>query len=151
QGTARASPCQTVTGSTGGMHNTGNIINQHRMDTDIQIVFLKLDEFFGRTDGAKFCQMTGRQETLHNGTFLLNTWKSHGELHQETVQLCFRKRKSTGSVDRILGRNNKTRAVKRISDTVHGHLALFHTFHKCGLSSWRSTVDFVRQKNVAEY
>lgn len=85
----------------------------------------------------------------HPQLFLLRHFP-HADLHEETIQLRFGKRKCTQCFHRVLRGDDEKRILQYARCAVHGNLTLRHTFKQRRLCTRRGAVDLIRKKNVAK-
>jgi len=116
-----------------------------------------------------FTHFPGYAENLLNGDYRLQVFKrmpfallhdqldfllligvADTQLHGKPIQLRLRKRIGAVVLYRILGCDDHVGSFKGIGPALDGYLPLAHALKQGRLCSGGCTVDFIRQKNVAE-
>jgi len=111
---------------------------------------LRRDQLFGGSNGGHRINWMFELQQIKHSQFFFDRWVTQREPHQETIELCFRKRERAFVIDRVLCCNDQERRIERVGFSVDGDASFRHRFEQRCLCSWRCPVDFVGEQNLGE-
>ena len=127
-----------------------DISTKIRMHVNLPAHVLQSQDFLRAAARAHLFQRLRVNEAVNHSKLLLPGHCAHADLHQETVQLRFRKWKSPQCLNRVLSGDHKKRFLQRPGRAVDRHLPFRHTLEKGGLCAGRRAVDLIRKEQIAK-